>query len=92
MKTCKVAGMILASVLAIAPVAFGGGLGASIFPTADSMKVAMLPAVKSRGLILAFRRTSMRRRIDPAPAFGILPHIGGVIHLVSPSSIRNDER
>jgi len=27
MKTCKVAGMLLAVVLAIAPAAFGGGLG-----------------------------------------------------------------
>jgi hypothetical protein len=52
----------------------------------------MLPAVKSKGLILAFRPTSMRRRIDPAPVIGILRHIGGVIHLVSPFSIRNDER
>ena len=32
MKTCKVAGMILASVLAVAPVAFGGGLGGVNLP------------------------------------------------------------
>jgi hypothetical protein len=56
------------------------------------MKVAMVLAVKSGGLIQAFRPTFMRRRIDPAPVIGILPHIGGVIHLVSPFSIRNDER
>jgi hypothetical protein len=32
MKTCKVAGMILASVLVIAPVAFGGGLAGIRLP------------------------------------------------------------
>ena len=32
MKTCKVAGMILASVLVIAPVAFGGGLAGINLP------------------------------------------------------------